>query len=134
MTTWYQEGHSAVLVAYSVRPDLWPPGSHCWSRAAPDPGDAVLADWSVLVDECYPDEANGVPGAGEALILAGLVVFGGCHVPRARVEIPDPRQRDLPHPGPACHMAPGAAEALVLAGAVLGVHRPDPTRSWEEVT
>ena len=28
---------------------------------------------------------------------------------------------------------PGAVEALVLAGAFLGVRRPDPTWSWEEV-
>ena len=76
MTTWYSSWRTAPydgpVLAYSVRPDLWPPGSYCWSS------DLSLADWAVRPSG-YPDavdEANGVPGVGEALILAGQVVHG----------------------------------------------------------
>ena len=94
MTTWYSSWRTAPydgpVLAYSVRPDLWPPGSYCWSS------DLSLADWAVRPSG-YPDavdEANGVPGAAEALILAGQVAHGAAvRVEGAWVEIPDPRTK-----------------------------------------
>ena len=87
MTTWYKDGDD---LAFSVRPDLWPPGSHCWSMASARP---ALADWGEEVWDT-PDEANGVPGAAEALILAGQVVHGAVvRVGEAWVEITDPRTK-----------------------------------------
>ena len=51
-----------------------------------------LADWSAMAYELQPDEANGAPGAAEALILAGQVVHGGAvRVGWVWTEIADPR-------------------------------------------
>ena len=49
----------------------------------------ALADWGGEVWDT-PDEANGVPGAAEALILAGQVVHG-IRGPAVWVETPGPR-------------------------------------------
>ena len=86
MTTWYRDAGAieAGMVANTVRPDLWSAGSHCWSRASPE---LDLADWGPL-SLCRPDEAAGVPGVAEALVLAGLVVEG-----IGWVETADPRTK-----------------------------------------
>ena len=105
MTTWYREVPDVddeATWAFSVRPDLWPPGSHCWAYAGRL---ATLADWALdwtlVLDHVQVDEANGLPGAGEALILAGQVLHGAPwdksaaailgETRPAWTEIPDPR-------------------------------------------
>ena len=56
----------------------------------------ALADWGGEVWDT-PDEANGVPGAAEALILAGQVAHGAAvRVGVAWTEIPDPRTKGAP--------------------------------------
>ena len=85
-------GHWAPW-AYTVRPDLWPPGTQVEGSNPGQPG------WWLA--RCSWVEANARDELAEA-------TWAGYHLP-------------------------GAVEALVLAGAVLGVHRPDPTRSWVEV-
>ncbi len=95
MTTWYKEGRGHVgWVAFSVRPDLWPPGTCAWARGVQH---LCLADWTARRQEDAVDEANGVPGAAEALILAGQVVHGAVvRVGEAWVEITDPRAKGAP--------------------------------------
>ena len=91
MTTWYKEDRGAASwVAFSVRPDIWPPGSYCWSRARA--GYMTLADWADAPSILHPDLANGTPGAAEALILAGQVVQE-TSLGVVWVEIPDPRTK-----------------------------------------
>ena len=79
--------------AYTVRPDLWPPGTQV---VGSNPGQPAwwLARFTWV-------ESNARDELAEA-------TWAGYHLP-------------------------GAVEALVLAGAFLGVRRPDPTWSWEEV-
>ena len=94
MTTWYQ-GHGvhdrtpwhplAPIMAFSVRPDLWPPGTYCWTVG---PEDMVLADWAVQPGRRRPDTQYEAPGAAEALILADLVFRGPSPgIPRNWVEV-----------------------------------------------
>ena len=75
MTTWYR-GYGVhdrtPIMAFSVRPDLWPPGTYCWTVG---PADLVLADWAVQPG-VQPDTRHMAPGAAEALVLAGLVFRG----------------------------------------------------------
>lgn len=75
MTAWYTGGEPGLEPAYyawTVRPDLWPPGSEVWVV-----GMGFLADWghlAHLVAGCRalrPISGMDVPGAAEALILAG---------------------------------------------------------------
>ena len=91
MTTWYKEGRGHVSwLAFSVRPDLWPPGTCAWVRGVRH---LRLADWTARRQEDAVDEANGVPGAAEALILAGQVVHGYADpLEWAWTEIPDPQR------------------------------------------
>ena len=90
MTTWYKEGRGHVSwVAFSVRPDLWPAGTCAWARGVQH---LRLADWTARCQEDAVDEANGVPGAAEALILAGQVVHG-IRAPAVWVEIAGPRTK-----------------------------------------
>ena len=90
MTTWYTaQGPGGPMWSYSVRPDLWPAGTCAWVR---DRGHGWLADWTARRQEDAVDEANGVPGAAEALILADQVVHG-IRAPAVWVEIADPRTK-----------------------------------------
>ena len=90
VTTWWREAEEdGDDLAFSIRPDIWPAGSHCWSMAS---ARLALADWGGEVWDT-PDEANGVPGAAEALILAGQVVHGYADpLEWAWTEIPDPQR------------------------------------------
>lgn len=76
MTTWYRysgpPGWAAwgdKVVAFSVRPDLWPPGSVARIRLAPVP--LALAIWGG--SDRKPDTQYEAPGAAEALVLANRV-------------------------------------------------------------
>ncbi len=99
MTTWYRctdpdvpGPHQSRWVAYSVRPDLWPPGTYCWSRWAGYPATAKLADWLVRPSLARPDHQYSDPGAAEALILAGQVDFGDIDDSGLWAETPDPQR------------------------------------------
>ncbi len=68
--------------AYSVRPDLWPPGSVVpWYTGVPGAGAAPLAEWHwtdhTAQVMAWADRAEalgfGGPGVAEAMILADLV-------------------------------------------------------------
>ena len=75
MTTWYTGGQldqEPAYYAWSVRPDLWPPGSEIWVV-----GVGFMADWGHLAHlqagHCglQPAEGYSDPGAVEALVLSG---------------------------------------------------------------
>ena len=80
MTTWYTvlaNGPTRDQLAYSVRPDLWPPGT------VADLGDhGWLANWDAWPQGEAPPPVRwdgpmheyAAPGAAEALILSGLVL------------------------------------------------------------
>ena len=93
MTTWYTaQGPGGPMWSYSVRPDLWPAGTCAWVR---DRGHGWLADWTARRQEDAVDEANGVPGAAEALILAGQanIMVSRFNDHRVWVETADPRTK-----------------------------------------
>lgn len=89
MTTWYTNATPGCggQVAYTVRPDLWPPG--VWVRVWPtaDPAarhlgqarvpvrPAMYANRVILTTmetHCRAAKSLGGPGVAEALVLAGL--------------------------------------------------------------
>ena len=80
MTTWYKEDRGVddgATWAFSVRPDLWPPGSHCWAEGSNWKNDTTLADWALdWTSGPTPDTQYSGPGAAEALILSGQVMHG----------------------------------------------------------
>ena len=87
MTTWAKLTRAPGWLAYSVRPDLWPPGwGDVYSPSSPAGADQLFADRVYLV--YYGTDANagswysrgqsravGDPGVAEALVLAGLVRY-----------------------------------------------------------
>ena len=92
MTTWYTTADGR-LKAYTMRPDLWPPG---WEVRLED-GPAVewlVADWGsdgVQLTRTWlsrPDMSG--PGVAEALILAGVRVdtFNGAADDRLGAWVP----------------------------------------------
>ena len=93
MTTWYQSGRGQdQRRAFSVRPDLWPPGT---VADVADTSEGWLANWhwSSSPFTNLPLVKYEVPGAAEALILAGLVEadyeWGAMH--RHWTEVSPPR-------------------------------------------
>ena len=58
-------------IAYTVRPDLWPPGTYCWLVARPDVWLAVVASMDWVRANVHRATTFEAPGAAEALILAG---------------------------------------------------------------
>ena len=84
--TWYRSGPGATRPgkgahAYSVRPDLWPPGWVVWATGQGAPGARYMTfwDWEYTGPLPTPDTRYSGPGVAEALILAGQVRGGTVH-------------------------------------------------------
>lgn len=98
MTTWYQcqprPRDRRQRWAFSVRPDLWPPGT---VADVADTSVGWLANWdrssSPPTSDNLPLVEYEVPGAAEALILAGLVEvdYEGGAMHRHWTEVSPPR-------------------------------------------
>ena len=77
MTTWYSGPDGSR--AFSVRPDLWPPGWMVWEKFDHAVGrwpPGYLADTMVTYTS-DPAPGAGAPGVAEALILADLLESSG---------------------------------------------------------
>lgn len=93
--TWYSQGEPPIRWAYTVRPDIWPPG-FIVDMIPVAPLGHYLANWSARLDDDVPLDLYAAPGAAEALILAGQANVMGSRFNDHRVgwawtEIPDPR-------------------------------------------
>lgn len=81
MISWYRAKGSSELLAWTRRPDLWPPGWEVWLDGLESlEGSALVADFGsdnsglqVESAESWPD--FGGPGVVEALVLAGAEVW-----------------------------------------------------------
>lgn len=95
--TWYSQGEPPIRWAYTVRPDIWPPG-FIVDMIPVAPLGHYLANWSARLDDDVPLDLYAAPGAAEALILAGQANVMGSRFNDHRVgwawtEIPDPRAK-----------------------------------------
>ena len=69
--TWYTAPWPSKYPAYTVRPDLWPPGTVAGVKSYVDGGYALAGYWRPGPLDLVP--RSDLPGVGEALVLAGQV-------------------------------------------------------------
>ena len=92
---WYQADHRGEHNrAFTVRPDLWPPGTFAWTLPHLDDV-AWVIEGAPRPVEPQPDTRYLVPGVAEAAILAGQVHVAKqslTHLPWAEVAVDDPEE------------------------------------------
>ena len=92
---WYQADHRGEHNrAFTVRPDLWPPGTFAWTLKMDNVACWVIEGAPRPLGP-QPDTRYLVPGVAEAAILAGQVHVAAsslAHLPWAEVAVDDPEE------------------------------------------